>query len=282
MVKPNAARGVGKNKSESKLASDLASCDTTHGDGDGNGNPALSLADMQKLLAGMEERIINTLTAQILADHATIDRHDQTIQAIETSMNDFQGRITALEAAVGSFLKEKELMKFKVDDLENRSRRRNIRITGIPERAEGTRPTSFIESFIEELFGTDAFPRSLAVDRAHRVAVQRRPDGAPWPFIACVHHFQTKQRIMQLAREKGPLSHRGSEIHIYGDYSAEVAQMRATFSPVKSALRKAGYQFSLIFPTKLRVIADGTRHEFNTPSEAAASLENIQNIQPAV
>jgi len=103
-------------------------------------------------------------------------------------MNDFQGRITALEAAVGSFGKENELLKFKVDDPENRSRRCKIRITGIPERAEGTRPTPFIESFIEELFNADAFPRSLAVDRAHRVAVQRRPDGAPRPFIASALH----------------------------------------------------------------------------------------------
>jgi len=77
-----------KNESESKqvhdggLASDLASGDTTHGDG--NGNPVLSLADMQKRLAGVEKRIINTLTAQISANHSTIARHDQTIQAIET------------------------------------------------------------------------------------------------------------------------------------------------------------------------------------------------------
>ncbi|TNN58856.1 hypothetical protein EYF80_030929 [Liparis tanakae] len=86
---------------------------------------------------------------------------------------------------------------------------------------------------------------------------------------------------MQLALEKCPLSYRGSEIHIYADYSAEVAKKRATVSPVKSALRKAGYQFSLIFPAKLRVIVDGTRHEFNTSGEAASFLENIQNIQPA-
>ncbi|KAK9540227.1 hypothetical protein VZT92_002693 [Zoarces viviparus] len=96
----------------------------------------------------LEERIITNLTAQISANHATITRHDQTIQAIETSINDFRGRITTLENMVGSFMKQNELLKFKVDDLKNRSRRCNIRITGIPERAEGTCTTSFIESFI--------------------------------------------------------------------------------------------------------------------------------------
>lgn len=81
---------------------------------------------------------------------------------------------------------------------------------------------------------------------------------------------------MQLARKKGVLSYRGSEIHVYADYSAEVARKRAIFTPVKAQLRNAEYCFSLLFPAKLQVIVDGTRHEFNTPAEAAAFLENRQ------
>ncbi|KAK1893399.1 Soluble pyridine nucleotide transhydrogenase [Dissostichus eleginoides] len=68
-----------------------ASNNSAHGE---VGNQALSLSDIQKLLTGMEERIIGSLTAQITSNHAAIIRHDETIQAIETSMNDFQGRIT--------------------------------------------------------------------------------------------------------------------------------------------------------------------------------------------
>ncbi|KAI4802734.1 hypothetical protein KUCAC02_006311 [Chaenocephalus aceratus] len=70
-----------------------ASNNSAHGE---VGNQALSLSDIQKLLTGMEERIIGSLTAQITSNHAAIIRHDETIQAIETSMNDFQGRITTV------------------------------------------------------------------------------------------------------------------------------------------------------------------------------------------
>ncbi|KAK1894097.1 LINE-1 retrotransposable element ORF1 protein [Dissostichus eleginoides] len=222
------------------------------------GNQALSLSDIQKLLTGMEERIIGSLTAQITSNHAAIIRHDETIQAIETSMNDFQGRITTVESTLADIMQENKQLKLKVDDLENRSRRCNIRITGIPERAEGARPTTFIESFLAEIFGPDAFPRPLTVDRAHRLAVQRR------------------QRIMQLAREKGPLMYRGAEINIYADYSAEVARKRDAFTPIKSSLRNPGLAFSLLFPAKLWVVVDGTRHEFNSPAEAAAFLKRRQ------
>ncbi|KAI4804041.1 hypothetical protein KUCAC02_025686 [Chaenocephalus aceratus] len=56
-----------------------------------------------------------------------------------------------------------------------------------PSEVRVPRPTTFIESFLAEIFGPD-----------------------------CLHHFQMKQRIMQLAREKGPLMYRGAEIHICG------------------------------------------------------------------
>lgn len=79
---------------------------------------------------------------------------------------------------------------------------------------------------------------------------------------------------MQLASEKGSLAYRGKEIHIYADYSAEVSKRRVAFTPIKAGLRKAGYEFSLSFPVKLRVIAAGSRYEINTPAEAAAFLED--------
>ncbi|KAF3840336.1 hypothetical protein F7725_019053 [Dissostichus mawsoni] len=130
-----------------------ASNNSAHGE---VGNQALSLSDIQKLLTGMEERIIGSLTAQITSNHAAIIRHDETIQAIVTGDK-----------------------------------------------------------------------------TAHR-----------GPFIACLHHFQMKQRIIKLAREKGPLMYRGAEIHIYADYSAEVATKRAAFTPIKSSLRNAGLAYS--------------------------------------
>ncbi|KAJ4939187.1 hypothetical protein JOQ06_028645 [Pogonophryne albipinna] len=134
-----------------------ASNNSAHGE---VGNQALSLSDIQKLLTGMEERIIGSLTAQMTSNHAAIIRHDETIQAIETSMNDFQGRIT-VESTLADIVYLSEVR--------------------VP------RPTTFIESFLAEIFGPD-----------------------------CLHHFQMKQRIMQLAREKGPLMYRGAEIHICG------------------------------------------------------------------
>ena len=79
---------------------------------------------------------------------------------------------------------------------------------------------------------------------------------------------------MQLPRERGSLDYKGSEIHIYADYSAEVARKRAMFTPIKAQLKEDGLRFSLLFPAKLRVIVNGNKHEFNTSPEVAAFLES--------
>lgn len=73
------------------------------------------------------------------------------------SLSDIQKLLTGMEERITDILQENKQLKLKVDDLENRSRRCNIRITGIPEQAEGARPTTFIESFLAEIFGPTRF-----------------------------------------------------------------------------------------------------------------------------
>lgn len=239
-------------------------------------NPPLTLADMEKLLKAMEDRIITKLSDQLATDHATIERHDQTIQSMETSLNDMETRLTTLESTCLALSKENQSLRLKTDDLENRSRRNNIRITGVPERAEGGQPTAFMEALLKETFGVHSFSTPPTVDRAHRIAAPRKKqDDPPRPFIARIHHYQTKERILKLAREKGSLSFRGADIHIYPDYSAEVARNRAAYYTVKSQLRNAGLGYRMLFPAKLQVSdKNGQKLVFSSPDEVSSYLHD--------
>lgn len=140
--------------------------------------------DIQTPITGMEGRTIQSTTTQISANHAAIAKFDQTSQVIETSVNNFQGRLTALESTVRSFSIVHDQLQLKVDDLEIRSRRCNIRL--IQEGSEGNKSPT-------------------VAHRAHRLPVRRL---AP---TACIHRFRVKQRILQLGRERGSLTFRGNE-----------------------------------------------------------------------
>lgn len=236
----------------------------------------LTQADMGKLLKSMEDRIIAKLSDQLSADQATIERHDQTIQHIKTSLSDIETRLATLKSTCLALSKENESLKLKTEDLENRLRWNNISITGLPEKVEGVQPTAFAEIFLEETFGTEAFSTPPTVDWAHRITIScNRQDDPPRLFIARIHHYQTKERILKLAREAGSLSFRGLEIHIYPDYSVEVSKKRAAYSTVKSQLRNARLGYRMLFPAKLQITdKNGQKLFFLSPEEVSSFLQN--------
>lgn len=65
----------------------------------------------------------------------------------------------------------------KTDDIENHLRRNNVRIVGLPERVEGRDPTAFIEQWLQDIFGKEAFTSLFAVERAHRTPPRPLPPG---------------------------------------------------------------------------------------------------------
>ncbi|KAK1905486.1 Antho-RFamide neuropeptides-like, partial [Dissostichus eleginoides] len=169
---------------------------------------------------------------------------------MEVALNGMEARLQTVESTCTALSRENESLKFKVDDLENRSRRNNIRITGVPEKVEGPQPTAFMELFLAETFGAKAFPSPPAVDRAHRVATARKTQSdTPRPFIARIHNFQTKERILKLAREAGPLSFRGCNIHIFPDYSVERPFRSLWVLEIPKLVKKTpSYSQGLIYP----------------------------------
>lgn len=252
-------------------------------DPDTDASKLLTLPDMERLLTSMEERIIAKLSAQLSANRAIIDQHHESIQQLETSLNDTQERLERLESTCAVLSRDNKELKVKLDDLENRSRRNNIRIIGLPEKIEGQQPTAFIDTLMREIFGSEAFPTPLIADRAHRIAAMRKnsTDNRPRPLIVRIHHFQTKERILKLAREASGVSFRGSEIHIFPDFSADVSRRRAAYIPVKSQLKKAGFNYRMLFPAKLQITdQDGQKQVFLSPEEAKSFVDRLVPDEP--
>lgn len=71
------------------------------------------------------------------------------------------------------------LLVYKVDDAENRQRRNNIHVVGLPDGEEVSRPAVFAESLFKKLLKLPDMPTTYVVERAHRVPTGRRPEGGP-------------------------------------------------------------------------------------------------------
>lgn len=165
--------------------------------------------------------------ASIASLHETLNMYGQRITDTEDGMTEFDKRLDSLETSQTLLAKENDALKEKVAYLDNYTRRQNIRIVGIPENAESPRPSEFIAKLLVDVLGEDSFEKPPSVDRAHRSLSPKPADGdnKSRPIIVKLYFFQTKEMILRLARQKGPLSYNGARVHIFPDYSPDVNKM---------------------------------------------------------
>lgn len=213
-------------------------------------------------------------------------RHD--MQSMRDRMAEVENRISILEDAVNPMPKqilsvEKQIATWqqKTDDFENRMRRNNLRIVGLPEKAEGFNPGDFIEKWLKNVFSDMEFSSAFAVERAHRVpAVVPKPGLPPRPLLARLLNCRDRDAILRKARQKGEIHFENSKVSIFPDFSLELQKQRATFFEVKRRMREAGIEYSMAYPARLRVEEGGKTMYFSTAEQAKDWMRTVKPSLP--
>ena len=203
------------------------------------------------------DRITDNLTKVIDTKISTvleaIKEQTSQLQAVaprvaeaEKRIADVEAAATSSEAKLASLQKQVHDMREHIDDLDNRGRRCNICIVGIPEGSEGSDSMKFLEIWVPEYLQMDTKAGRLMLDRAHRSLTLKPSAGQrPRPLIVKFHNFTDKQRVMEAAHWLG--SHRSNQddptnkeprISFFNDYSAEVVRRRKDFDDINVRLRK--------------------------------------------
>ncbi len=130
--------------------------------------------------------------------------------------------------------------------------------------------------FIPDLLGASKFSKPLEVDCAHWLGRQLvGEDSRPRVMIARIHHFQMKEKILQLARQQFSLRYEGRPVHIFPDLPAKIMKQRQAFSDVRKHLRSAGVRSGFIYPARLRVTHGTTDKMFSLPQEVEAFIGTL-------
>lgn len=117
----------------------------------------------------------------------------------------------------------------KMDDMENRLRRKNIRVLGLPGKSEGNNPTEYTEDWLKGMFGKDCLSKFFSIERAHRVPLRTlAPGGQPRPLLIKLLNFKrTKLLFFKKAREMKEIQYNGAKISIYPDLSPKLKRQNA-------------------------------------------------------
>ena len=66
-----------------------------------------------------------------------------------------------------------------------------------------------------------------------------------------------KEKILQAAREKGQVTHKGKPISLTADLSAETLRARSEWGPIFNILKEKNFQPRISYPAKLSFISEG-------------------------
>ncbi len=126
-----------------------------------------------------------------------------------------------------------ERLTEKMTDMEDKSRRNNVWLVGLPEGVEGSDVAGFLRGnlskWIPSLKG-----RNIEIDRAHRVYDGRKNSDRPRTLIFRVLRWHDRSEILKGARQAYPVKCTQDNVTLL---------FFPDFSPVTTAKRKAWFRF---------------------------------------
>lgn len=135
-----------------------------------------TLANVMSLI----EKFREETHTSIAAVQTTVMSFGGRLTDVENSLGDIDSRTLQLENLCAQLAKENAALSERLEDLEARSRRQNLRVIGILEDTERPRITEFMEEFFSETLGMPEQPNQLPIcDRAHRSLVAKDPKRPP-------------------------------------------------------------------------------------------------------
>lgn len=184
-------------------------------------------ADIEGLILRIEEahsRDIQEVRADL---HALTDRVDSG----EATISSLTHRIEALECSQESQDATAVDLQLHLEDLEDRSRRNNLRLRGIPEATGVEDLSATVTAIFQEVMGPS--PPSVELDRVHRILGPKSPDPArPRDVLCRIHHYNQKELILRRAWEHGAVEFDGATIKILPDLSRATLLRRAMLRPL--------------------------------------------------
>lgn len=219
----------------------------------------LKFAELQSSLHGLNNRI---------------DENATRITDAETRISECDDRTSSLERKVAELEKTVKLLDARVLDAENRSRRDNLRITGLKEGTEGTQVVEFFETWLPEVLGLETKNGRIKIDRAHRGRAPVPPQpGYIRPVILKLHNFRDKGRILAAVKDKEEVIYDGKQVYIRADLSPRVKEARRQFNAACEELINRNVRFQMRFPAMLQYSLDGKDYSFESSKKAQKFLK---------
>ncbi|XP_040066090.1 uncharacterized protein LOC120839795 [Ixodes scapularis] len=202
------------------------------GDVEVNPGPTLETI-LQKLdIISADVREIKLSQAETKSRLETIELQIKSLEGLRSAVNQNQDRTKQLESTVASLV-------YKIDDLENRSRRNNLIIFGLSELPNED-SSKLEERVTKEVLEDKLSVKTNGIERIHRLG--KPTEGKTRPVILKLLDFRDKMKILRNCNrlKNEPLS-------ISEDYSKRVQGIRKKLLESSKSNKLAGEKVTLMY-----------------------------------
>lgn len=239
-------------------------------------------ASLENLLAEVSKMssTLNTVATDVSTIKETTTELKNTVSAMQERLTEAETRISDVEDTTQQLVSDREAQCKRIDtlwsrveDLENRSRRNNIRLLGLKEGKEGNNIKTCIKNILSEGLGMD-IDNEFEIERAHRSPGIRPEENKP-PRLVMIRFLRSSARdkVLKAAREKGGATWSGCNLSLFPDMTRDLAESRKAFTAAKQLLHAKKVKFTLAFPATLRFTWMGRSRKFQDASEAVEFIE---------
>lgn len=198
------------------------------------------------------------------------DIHAKKFSTVFNQIDSIQANLRKNEKETSACSAEVTKLQRKLDDLEDRSRRNNVRLVGLPAGAEGDDPRRYLQKMLPTWIprlGSDP----LEIDRAHRVF--SNSTARPRTMIFRLLRYTDRQAILEGARKAKPTLTDGTKLQFFADYGPGTTKERQKYKEIRARLWQRKIDAYLIYPAILKVNYKGVKMSFNSAEEASETLE---------
>ena len=132
----------------------------------------------------------------------------------------------------------------KISELEDRSRRNNLRFSGFTEKAEGAETWEESENLIREFIegNLEMESKDITIERAHRTG--SKINGKKRAIILRFLNYKDKDAVLNQYRQK---EHWKDNIYVNKDYSERTAELRKQLFKQAKKIRQSGMSAKVVY-----------------------------------
>lgn len=228
---------------------------------------------MKDMLLSLQTSLMTNISAMINNFSGQLQGMGDRVQHIEQKMNACTTTVNELIDAYKDQADDTDWIKAKHADLEDHSRRNNVKIRGVPESVLPADLQTYAGDMIAKLL-PDISPIERIIDRIHRIPKPKHLQASlPRDVLMKIHFFPTKERLLAKARTLSALPASYNEIHLYADLSKYTLNMRQPMKTVTKALNNRKIPYKWHHPATILITKNGTTAVINNPQDGLRLLQ---------